>query len=214
MFAKAYDSGYPTVASQLGIVVGLLVLLRPSSSRGAHHTRGFILAVSCVALIHPTGMIYLGMLMIAHVVIGLSLREEYGENLQKLLLACSIIITIVAAISIIFLAPRMLDAAVFAEYGWQGGRPLLTFNGLLLAFAIAAAWKLRKTVEGRLLVSWIALLWILTSIHLIEGLQDIPVLSLLSYTLYSMGVTRIPHTFSRIRCIMAQPFNRIKFTGF
>ena len=188
LFAKAYDSGYPTVASQLGIVVGLLVLLRPSSSRGAHHTRGFILAVSCVALIHPTGMIYLGMLMIAHVVIGLSLREEYGENLQKLLLACSIIITIVAAISIIFLAPRMLDAAVFAEYGWQGGRPLLTFNGLLLAFAIAAAWKLRKTVEGRLLVSWIALLWVLTSIHLIEGLQDIPVLSLLSYTLYSMGL--------------------------
>ena len=188
LFAKAYDSGYPTVASQLGIVVGLLVLLRPSSSRGAHHTRGFILAVSCVALIHPTGMIYLGMLMIAHVVIGLSLREEYGENLQKLLLACSIIITIVAAISIIFLAPRMLDAAVFAEYGWQGGRPLLTFNGLLLAFAIAAAWKLRKTVEGRLLVSWIALLWVLTSIHLIEGLQNIPVLSLLSYTLYSMGL--------------------------
>ena len=76
----------------------------------------------------------------------------------------------------------------FAEYGWQGGRPLLTFNGLLLAFAIAAAWKLRKTVEGRLLVSWIALLWVLTSIHLIEGLQDIPVLSLLSYTLYSMGL--------------------------
>ena len=77
---------------------------------------------------------------------------------------------------------------VFTEYGWQGGRPLITFNGLLLAFAIAAAWKLRKTVEGRLLVSWIALLWVLTSIHLIEGLQDIPVLSLLSYTLYSMGL--------------------------
>ncbi|MEC8249763.1 MAG: hypothetical protein VX043_04505, partial [Candidatus Thermoplasmatota archaeon] len=188
LFAKAYDSGYPTVASQLGMVVGLLVLLRPSSSRSVHHTRGFIIAVSCVALIHPTGTIYLGMLMIAHVVIGLSLREEYGENLQKLLLACSIIITVLAAISIIFLAPRMLDAAVFAEYGWQGGRPLLTFNGLLLAFALTAGWKLRKTIEGRLLISWIALLWLLTAIHLIEGLQDIPVLSLLSYTLYSMGL--------------------------
>ena len=188
LFAKAYDSGYPTVASQLGIVVGLLVLLRPSSSRGAHHTRGFIIAVSCVALIHPTGMIYLGMLMIAHVVIGLSLRSEYSENLQKLLLACSVIITITAAISIIFLAPRMLDTAVFAEYGWQGGRPLITFNGLLLLFSLMAAWKLRKTVEGRLIVSWIGLLWLLTSIHLIEGLQDIPVLSLLSYTLYSMGL--------------------------
>ena len=40
LFAKAYDSGYPTAASQLGMVVGLLVLLRPSSSRSAHHTRG------------------------------------------------------------------------------------------------------------------------------------------------------------------------------
>ena len=188
LFAKAYDSGYPTVASQLGIVVGLLVLLRPSSSRGAHHTRGFILAVSCVALIHPTGMIYLGMMMIAHIIIGLSLRDEYGENLQKLLLACSIIITVTAAISIVFLAPRMLDAAVFAEYGWQGGRPMITFNGLLLLFSLTAAWKLRNTVEARLILSWIGCLWLLTSIHLIEGLQDIPVLSLLSYTLYSMGL--------------------------
>ena len=188
LFAKAYDSGYPTVASQLGIVVGLLVLLRPSSSRGAHHTRGFILAVSCVALIHPTGMIYLGMMMLAHIIIGLSLRDEYGENLQKLLLACSIIITVTAAISIVFLAPRMLDAAVFAEYGWQGGRPMITFNGLLLLFSLTAAWKLRNTVEARLILSWIGCLWLLTSIHLIEGLQDIPVLSLLSYTLYSMGL--------------------------
>ncbi|MCH2648612.1 MAG: hypothetical protein MKZ57_02220 [Candidatus Poseidoniaceae archaeon] len=188
LFAKAYDSGYPTVASQLGLVVGLLVLLRPSSSRGSHHTRGFIIAVSCVALIHPTGAIYLGTMMIAHIIIGLSLRAEYSENLQKLLLACSILITIAAAISVVFLAPRMLDAAVFAEYGWQGGKPLLTYNALLLIFSLLAGWKLRKTVEGRLLISWIAMLWLLTAIHLIEGLQDIPVLSLLSYTLYSMGL--------------------------
>ncbi len=188
IFAKVYDSGYPTVASQLGLVVGLLVLLRPSSSRGSHHTRGFIIAVSCVSLIHPTGAIYLGLLMIAHVVIGLSLRAEYSENFHRLLLACSILITIAAAISVIFLAPRMLDEAVFAEYGWQGGRPLLTYNGVLLAFSLVAGWKLRSTVEGRMLITWLALLWMLTSIHLIEGLQNIPVLSLLSYTLYSMGL--------------------------
>ena len=188
LFAKAYDSGYPTVASQLGLVVGLLVLLRPSSSRSSHHTRGFIIAVSCVSLIHPTGAIYLGLLMIAHVIIGLSLRAEYSENFQKLLLACSALITIAAAISVIFLAPRMLDEAVFAEYGWQGGKPLITYNGMLLVFALLAGWKLRKSVEGRMIASWVAMLWLLTSIHLIEGLEDIPVLSLLSYTLYSMGL--------------------------
>ena len=188
LFAKTYDSGYPTMASQLGLVIGLLVLLRPSSSRGAHHTRGFILAVSCVALIHPTGAIYLGTMMLAHVVIGLSLRREYSENIQKLLFTCSVLLTVAAAISIIFLAPRMLDAAVFAEYGWQGGRPLLTYNGILLILAAFAGWRLRESVEGRLLITWFATLWILTSIHLIEGLQNIPVLSLLSYTLYSMGL--------------------------
>ena len=188
LFAKTYDSGFPTVASQLGLVVGLLVLLRPSSSRGAHHTRGFVLAVCCVALIHPTGAIYLALMMIAHIVIGFGLRPEVRENFQRLLLACSILITLAAAISVIFLAPRMLDEAVFAEYGWQGGRPFIMYNGILLIFSIIAGWRLRKTVEGCMLIAWIALLWTLTSIHLIEGLRDIPVLSLLSYTLYSMGL--------------------------
>ena len=62
------------------MIIGLLVLLRPSSSRGKHHTRGFVIAVCCVALIHPTGAIYLGMLMAAHLFIGLSIKEEYSEN--------------------------------------------------------------------------------------------------------------------------------------
>jgi len=188
LFAKVYDSGYPTVSSQLGLVIGLLVLLRPSSSRGAHHTRGFIIAVICVALIHPTGAIYLGMLMIAHILTGISLNKQYSENMQKLLLTCSILLTIAGAISILLLAPRMLDSAVFAEYGWQGGKPLLTFNLFLLILGSVAGWKLRSTVEGRLLITWFAGLWLLTSIHLIEGLESIPVLSLLSYTLYSMGI--------------------------
>jgi len=188
LFAKVYDSGYPTVSSQLGLVIGLLVLLRPSSSRGAHHTRGFIIAVICVALIHPTGAIYLGMLMIAHILIGISLNKQYSENMQKLLLTCSILLTIAGAISILLLAPRMLDSAVFAEYGWQGGKPLLTFNLFLVILGSVAGWKLRSTVEGRLLITWFAGLWLLTSIHLIEGLESIPVLSLLSYTLYSMGI--------------------------
>ena len=42
---KEFDSGYPTVASQLGLVVGLLVLLRPSSTRAS-----IILAASCLHL--------------------------------------------------------------------------------------------------------------------------------------------------------------------
>ena len=188
LFAKVFDSGYPTVASQLGLVVGLLVLLRPSSTRGKHHTRGFILAFLCVTLIHPTGAIYLGMLMAAHLVIGLRLDEKYGANVQRLLVTSAFLLTTAAAIALLILAPRMLEASVFAEYGWQGGRPLLTYNLLLLIGGAYAAWRLRTSVEGMLLATWFAGVWVLSGIHLVEGLEQIPILSLLSYVLYSMGL--------------------------
>ena len=188
LFAKTFDSGYPTVASQLGLVVGLLVLLRPTATRGKHHTRGFMLAFLCVLLIHPTGAIYLGMLMGAHLVIGLRLDEKYGAGMQKLLISSAALLTAAAAIALLILAPRMLDAAVFAEYGWQGGRPLLTYNAMLLVGGLFASWRLRGTVEGMLLSTWFAGLWLLSGIHLIEGLEQIPILSLLSYVLYSMGL--------------------------
>lgn len=188
LFAKTFDSGYPTVASQLGLVVGLLVLLRPSATRAKHHTRGFVLAFLCVALIHPTGAIYLGMLMAAHLLIGLRLDEKYSANVQKILITSATLLTGAAAIALLILAPRMLDAAVFAEYGWQGGRPLITYNLLLLTGGLLASWRLRGTVEGMLLSTWFAGLWLLSGIHLIEGLEQIPILSLLSYVLYSMGL--------------------------
>jgi len=188
LFAKTFDSGYPSVASQLGLVVGLLVLLRPTSTRGKHHTTGFILAFFSVLLIHPTGAIYLGMLMFAHLLIGLSLDETYGTNIKKLLLTSSVLLTIAGAMALLILAPRMLDAAVFAEYGWQGGRPMLMYNGILLVLGLSGAWKMRNSIEGRLLAVWFTGLWVLTGIHLIDGLEQIPVLSLLSYVLYSMGL--------------------------
>ena len=188
LFAKTFDSGYPTVASQLGLVVGLLVLLRPTSTRGKHHTRGFVLAFLCVAFIHPTGAIYLGMLMAAHLVIGFRLDEKHGANVQKLLMVSAGLLTAAAAIALLVLAPRMLDAAVFAEYGWQGGRPLATYNLILLVGGMLAAWRLRGSVEGMLLATWFGGLWLLSGIHLIEGLEQIPILSLLSYVLYSMGL--------------------------
>ncbi len=188
LFAKTFDSGFPSVASQLGLVVGLLVLLRPTSTRGKHHTSGFILAFFSVLLIHPTGAIYLGMLMLAHLIIGLSLDETYGANIKKLLFVSVILLTIAGSIALLILAPRMLDAAVFAEYGWQGGRPMLMYNGILLILGLTAAWKMKSSIEGRLLSVWFAGLWLLTGIHLIDGLQQIPVLSLLSYVLYSMGL--------------------------
>ena len=121
-------------------------------------------------------------------IVGSNASRKAVVNIQKILFACMILLTIAAAISVTLLAPRMLNSAVFSEYGWQGGKPMLTYNGLLLLFGGFAGWKLRNTVEGRLLISWVAMLWTLTTVHIVEGLEDIPVLSLLSYTLYSMGI--------------------------
>ena len=39
-----------------------------------------------------------------------------------------------------------------------------------------------------LLATWFAGVWVLSGIHLVEGLEQIPILSLLSYVLYSMGL--------------------------
>ena len=69
-----------------------------------------------------------------------------------------------------------------------GRETLLVYNGLLLVVAAIAAFGLRTTLEGRIAITWFALLWVLSVVHLIEGLRNVPVLSLLSYTLYSMAL--------------------------
>ena len=189
LFAKTFDSGFPSVASQLGLVVGILVLFRHTEQRQKHHTIGLCIALYSVALIHPTGAIYLALLLLSHVMHGLAMdSEEQKELVRRLAYVASAFITIGFAVALLVIAPRLFDEAVFSEYGWQGGKPLLVYNGVLLSAAAAAAIALRKTLEGRIAITWFALLWLLSIVHLVEGLRFIPVLSLLSYTLYSMAL--------------------------
>jgi len=189
LFAKTFDSGYPSVASQLGMVVGVLTLFRPTDQRQRYHTVGVGLALWCVALIHPTGAIYLGLLLLSHVLHGVNMENEtqrvWARNVAYL---ASIFITIGFTVALLVVAPRLFEEAVFSEYGWQGGRPLLVYNGPVLAVACFAAIVLRQTLEGRIATTWFALLWLLSLVHIVEGLQHVPVLSLLSYTLYSMAL--------------------------
>jgi hypothetical protein len=186
IFAKVHDSGWPTIASLLGLVVGLLILLRPSATRGRHHTFGFVAATISVALIHPTGAIYLSTLMVAHIIIGRNIEADDGW--QKLIIVSAAIITIAIAFAMGWFAPRLFDVAVLAEYGWQGGRPLLVYSGFLLVFGLIAAWKLRENIEAKIITLWLGLNWLLTFVHLTEGLEQIPIASLLSLSLYSMGL--------------------------
>ena len=83
----------------------------------------------------------------------------------------------------------MLDTPVWAEYGWQGGLPLLIFNGpLLLGLSGWALWRFRASFEVWLLGLWIAMQWMLTWVHLLDGFVGISVLTLISYMLYSMAL--------------------------
>lgn len=189
LFAKTFDSGFPSVASQLGLVVGILVLFRHAEQRQKHHTIGLCIALYSVSLVHPTGAIYLALLLLSHVMHGMAMdNEEHRELVRRLAYIASAFITLGFTVALLVIAPRLFDEAVFSEYGWQGGKPLLVYNGALVLLGCVAAFPLRKTLEGRIAITWFALLWLLSVVHLVEGLRYIPVLSLLSYTLYSMAL--------------------------
>ena len=188
LFAKVFDSGYPTVASQLGLIVGLLIVLRPLQQSLRYHITAFVFLAICAVLIHPTGAIYLAALLLASIMTRVRLSEEEKSQRKPIFLTSVIIISSMFVVALIFFAPRMLSEPVFAEYGWQGGKPMLMFNGPLMMLASISIYLGRASREIRLLSVWFASLWLLSFVHLIEGLANIQVLSLLSYTLYSMAL--------------------------
>lgn len=186
IFAKAHDSGWPTISSQLGLVLGLLVVLRPAVKQRIEHNFAFGAGVLSVAVIHPTGAIYLGTLLFANIL----MRYLNGRSDERGLAVAAIsssLLALAAAATLLLFAPRLLQADIFAEYGWQGGWPMLMYTSPLLPFAIWSGWKLRQTLEGSILIMWLLLQWSLTFIHLLSG-WAIPVLSLFSFSLYSMGL--------------------------
>ena len=108
LFAKNLDSGYPTVASQLGLVV---ILLMFGEKLGWE-----IVAITTVivAMIHPTGLIYLTTLVVSQLIVSKRDSFSLADSIQSLILGGSIIVVLIA------LAPAFDGTAVFAEYGWQG----------------------------------------------------------------------------------------------
>jgi len=188
LFAKTFDSGYPTVASQLGLTVGLMVLVGPETRRDPRRDMALAITVGAVGAIHPTGSAYLAMLLAAHVAAHLI---EPGEDARRgggMVAGTSIILGMAMIVVLGIFAPRLLERAINAEYGWQGGFAMLLWNSPLLLIAIPAAWRLRGTMEGRILVLWAFMLWLLSTVHLFEGLVGPGFLTLFSYVLYSMAM--------------------------
>ena len=189
LFAKSFDSGYPTVASQLGLVLGLLVLVKPPRERSKRMDVLFAFGVAFVGVIHPTGSLYLGTLLLAWMGAHRWSAQRENTHSGRLAIISAVVIgfAIIAVMGIF--APRMLDTPVWAEYGWQGGLPLLLFNGpLLLGLGAWALWRFQASFEIWLLGLWIAMQWVLTWVHLFDGLVGISVITLVSYMLYSMAL--------------------------
>ena len=65
LFAKVLDSGWPTVLSQLGMVLGLLTLLDGNERDQTMRAKG-LMAIAAAVVVIPTGSLFLGLLMIAH----------------------------------------------------------------------------------------------------------------------------------------------------
>jgi hypothetical protein len=188
LFAKVFDSGYPTVASQLGLITGLMIVLRPLHQSLRYHITAFVFLSFCTVLIHPTGAMYLAALLVASLLMRQRLPEDEKVNRKPIFLTSIFIISAMFVIALLFFAPRMLSEPVFAEYGWQGGKPMLMYNGPLMLIAGVCVYLGRQSIEIRLLSCWFFILWLFSFIHLVEGLANIQVLSLLSYTLYSMAL--------------------------
>ena len=152
LFAKTFDSGFPSAASQLGLVVGILVLFRHAEQRQKHHTIGLCIALYSVSLVHPTGAIYLALLLLSHVMHGMAMdNEEHRELVRRLAYIASAFITLGFTVALLVIAPRLFDEAVFSEYGWQGGKLLLVYNGALVLLGCVAAFALERPWRDGLL---------------------------------------------------------------
>ncbi len=176
LFAKNLDSGYPTVASQLGLIV-ILTMFSTKLRWGIVFVTGII-----VAMIHPTGLIYLTTLVFAKVLVQQSEKISLTDKIQSSILVIAIIF------AILIFSPAFDGKAVFAEYGWQGGTPMAIYAGLLLPLGMWSAWTLRNDKPARILIIWLALNWSLSSVHLFDGLKGFTLLSMTSYALYSMSM--------------------------
>ena len=188
LFVKAHDSGYPTVASQLGLVIGLLVLLRPMGERRKGHDILFAICVITTGAIHPTGALYLGTLLVAYL-----FTHRFGSRTQlsisKLAMTSVVVLSIAAYVVLVTFAPRLLSEPIFSEYGWQGGFALILFNGpILIGLAIWSLWRYKNGIEIVLIATWLGINWILSLIHLFNGIVAFSFLTLLSYVLYSMAL--------------------------
>ena len=186
LFVKAHDTGYPTIASLIGLIIGCCILFSDKVERTWTDHLLLALIILLTGLIHPSGAIYLAALMLADVTARWRLNRI--EN-SRFFIATILTLFVAMLVTMIFFSSRMSGMEVHAEYGWQGGSALLLYNGpILLGLGVWSAWRMRHTLHGASLGIWLVLLWLISTLHLLAGIEILSILTLFSYVLYSMAL--------------------------
>ena len=183
LFAKFFDSGYPTVSSL--IPISLAIYLQFTKQDNLKY-RGVLLVGA--GLIHPTGFLYL---LLLYVAIHFATFKPTISSLPQSSSARLFFILMVVTLAFEYLL-RMLDVStehwIQHEYGWQGGVPFLLFNGLLIVPALYGYLQSERESDIRLLSLWFLILYLLSILQFIGPLTPILTFGLLSQILYSMSL--------------------------
>ena len=170
LFAKTFDSGWPTVASQIGIIMALFLI--PNKNQYPIWKQVLIFSILGFAIfsIHPSGGISYLLLCFA----SLNFREITKWSRRQIIQVTSLSLIIFLVLNFI-LWHYGVSSEINAEYGWQGGIALLLYNGILVAIALVAIFQLRTGfVFSNILIKWFLMLWLLSFIQFFEGWKILP----------------------------------------
>lgn len=182
LFAKTFDSGWPTIASFIPLLMGIFVIIESNFELEKFDWKIAILALITSLLLHPTGFISLCLIQLLY------LANVSGLNLLKTQSKSIILALILTFTSLFFLSRMVNDSVIYSEYGWQGGLTMLLYNFPLILIALFFGATNYNDRKVRLFSHWFFCLWILTFVNLLNGLSEVSIVKLFSYIFYSMGI--------------------------
>ena len=158
LFAKTFDSGWPTVASQIGIILALFLIPRKNEYAIWKQILVFSILGFAIFSIHPSGGISYLLLCLASLNFGEMTKWGRRQIIQVTSLSL-----IIFLITNVLLWHYGVSSEINAEYGWQGGIPFLLYNGILVGVALVAIFQIRTTfVFSSILMKWLFMLWLLS----------------------------------------------------
>ena len=192
LFAKSFDSGWPTIASQIPVLVGLLILQESDFAVETSNRVKLLFTILGALIIHPTGAISL--LILIFVVLFIQTNKVSKSENKVAFIGLIFLFFVVSSL----LSSELSNLEQFSEYGWQGGMVLIKFNAPLCLIAIYFMIKHQGNPTLNIFSKWVIVTWIFSFLHLIPILEELPAFKLLGYLCYSMGLHMFHIPFSLV----------------